>query len=1056
MQANPTSGRIGSGLALVSHHLRRAVLRAGFLLAGLCLVATVASAQGTGTISGRVLNVTNGQYVKNARITVEGTGLQAITGEFGEYRLTGVPVGAARVRADYGGMSPVTQTVTLAAGGDAEQNFNLGAGAAAAPGEVIRLDEVVVAETRETNAAAIATNEQRYAPNMKSVVSSDAFGDANEGNVGEFLKYLPGITVDYVAADVRTIAVGGFASNFTGVNVNGNRMASSNSGNTDRVFELEQVSINNIARAEVTRVPTADQPMDTLGGAVNLVSKSAFEQAHRSFVYKTSVNIHSENRDDLFRRTPGPGNNRTFKNLPGFEFTYTNPLSDRLGIVITGISSNQFNEQHRSATTWNYNATGTGASPTNPFVSNYQIQDGPKNSYRDSTSFRVDWKAARNHVFSLGAQVNYYKSFFGNRNLNFATGTNATPTPATGTPLLFDRNFTQGATGRGTVTQGLSFRDKMGTTQAFDLAYRYTGRSWEADAGASASNGRTWYRDQTRGHFENVTTTMQGVSTGTVRIEGIGYPGPANFVVKDSTGTALDPYNLANFRINTVVSRPVDGEATNQAIYANALKRFYPAGISMSLKTGLSIRSEDRDNRRVSAYTYTFVGADGVANTADDSALAYLDTRYLNVDPYWGSRPIQWVSPFRVYEAYKANPNYFQATAAQAVANETNRINGSEKYSEVITATYLQAEANMWKNRFKIVAGWRYEKTHDKGQGPLVDPDAPFQRNADGTFVVVNGARVRKPEAGTAGSMEELRLVRKERQGLGNRNYDGIYPSINSTLVLRENFQVRFAFAKTFGRPNFTDLVPNTTIDEADSTPAPGTPPGTVTARNPALKPWTGNNYDLGFEYYFNGGGSISVYGSQKNLTNFWNSVSTTITPDIASEVGIDPAYVGWTLNTKLNGGRSKISGLAIDYNQPLDFIPKVGRFLYLRAHVTRLHLEGEHGADFTNFIPRAGNIGLTYNRRPINIKLNYNYRGPQRLSTQTAINGFQYYAERKYFDLNAEYTFSKRMTLFLNGRNITNYPQDRVNLGNNVDYSRLNQVEEFGVQWALGIKGQF
>ena len=118
--------------------------------------------------------------------------------------------------------------------------------------------------------------------------------------------------------------------------------------------------------------------------------------------------------------------------------------------------------------------------------------------------------------------------------------------------------------------------------------------------------------------------------------------------------------------------------------------------------------------------------------------------------------------------------------------------------------------------------------------------------------------------------------------------------------------------------------------------------------------------------------------------------------------------------------------------------------------------LEGEHGADFTNFIPRAGNIGLTYNLLPVNIKLNYNYRGPQKLSTQSAINGFQYYAERKYFDLNAEYSFSKRATLFINGRNITNYPQDRVNLGNNIDYSRMNQVEEFGVQWAVGIKGQF
>ena len=318
MQVHPPSRRIPSGPALVSSLLLRVLGRAGGLLAGLVFVTSVALAQATGTISGRVLNATNGQYLKNARVTVEGTTLEALTGEFGEYRISGVPAGAVTVRATYGALPPVSLTVAVTAGTGNEQNFNVGT-VGVGQGDVVKLDEFVVSETRETNAAAIATTEQRYAPNMKSVVSSDAFGDVNEGNVGEFLKYLPGITVDYVAADVRTISVGGFASNFTGVNVNGNRMASAVSGNTDRVFELEQVSINNIARAEVTRVPTADQPMDTLGGSVNLISKSAFEQSQPSLQYKTNVNIPNENRDDLFRATPGPGNKKTYKNLPGFE-----------------------------------------------------------------------------------------------------------------------------------------------------------------------------------------------------------------------------------------------------------------------------------------------------------------------------------------------------------------------------------------------------------------------------------------------------------------------------------------------------------------------------------------------------------------------------------------------------------------------------------------------------------------------------------------------------------------------------------------------------------------
>ena len=87
---------------------------------------------------------------------------------------------------------------------------------------------------------------------------------------------------------------------------------------------------------------------------------------------------------------------------------------------------------------------------------------------------------------------------------------------------------------------------------------------------------------------------------------------------------------------------------------------------------------------------------------------------------------------------------------------------------------------------------------------------------------------------------------------------------------------------------------------------------------------------------------------------------------------------------------------------------------------------------------------------------MNYNYRGEQKLNTLANISGFRTFRERKYVDVNFEYAFSRRATFFLNGRNVTNVPQDRIDLGLNPAYSSLSQVEEFGVQWGLGIKGTF
>lgn len=55
-------------------------------------------------------------------------------------------------------------------------------------------------------------------------------------------------------------------------------MASSQSAGAGRTFEFEQASLNNIETIEVTKAPTPDMDADSIGGNVNIVSKSAFDR----------------------------------------------------------------------------------------------------------------------------------------------------------------------------------------------------------------------------------------------------------------------------------------------------------------------------------------------------------------------------------------------------------------------------------------------------------------------------------------------------------------------------------------------------------------------------------------------------------------------------------------------------------------------------------------------------------------------------------------------------------------------------------------------------------
>jgi TonB-dependent receptor len=1026
----------------------------------------LAQAGGSGSVAGRVRNIGNDRFLNNARVVIEGLGRETFTNEFGEYRFDDVPAGEQRIRAGYTGLDSEVTVVTVEAGQSARRDFNLTSRERYGDDKAVVLNEFVVQSNREYEGNALALNEQRFSPNVKVVVSADAFGDISEGNPGEFLKYLPGLSVDYVAADVRTVSVRGFASNFTNVSWDGMRLTSSASGSNNRIFEFEQVSINNTSRTEVTKVPTPDTPADSLGGSINFISKNAFERKGAQFNYRAYLNMNSENTK--LSKTPGPANKETYKILPNFDFDYTLPVNDRFGLVITGLTSNQHVEQHRWQTTWNY--AQAGATPVNPYLQQWQLQDGPKTTNRASLGIKADLKLTDTQTFSVAAQNNYYKTFFGNRNINFNMGTTATPTPATGTPLTWGPDFVQSATGRASVTRGSSFRNKLGNTSALNLRYNWRSGIWNVDAGANAAVSRTWYRSLSRGNFSNVGQTLQGVAT--VRADRIAFP-DMDWSVRDATGAAIDPYSLTGYRLLTATNDPLDGKANVRSAYADVTRQIDAFSFPLAVKTGINVREEGRDNRRYSE-TYTFLGPDGIANTADDGAAPFIDTLYSGTAPYFNEPAIQWVDPYRVATHYAANPAQWRlgtGTNQTGVEAETNRRTNSERILETVTAGYVQFDAKLMNSRLRVVTGVRYEHTNDQGEGLLTNPDAVFQRNADGTYVDSNPAlagiqRIRRVEAGTAGSLQELNFTRVERGYKASREYDGFYPSLHLTYEFTNNFLARFAYASTIGRPDYSNIIPNADINEDDNDP---NAPGTISIRNTALRPWTADNFDVSLEYYFDKGGMVSGGAFMKKLSDFWGQRGGTLSAELADELGLESRYVGWTVSTQVNGGDAEITGSEFNLIRPLQFLPGWGRHLTLKANGTALHLSGDNTPDFRGFISRAGNVSLSFNRAPIVLNVNMNYRGRQKgtsISSPAAQTGaqygatngfFEYFAPRVNLDFSGEYKLSKRYNIFFAARNVLNKEQviERYSEAS-PRYASGFRHEEFGVNFSLGIKGRF
>src|SRR5699024_8947566 len=83
----------------------------------------------------------------------------------------------------------------------------------------------------------------------------------------------------------------GFPSDFTGVSIDGVQMSSSFM--EGRGQRLEEVSSVNISRVEVLKAPTPDVPASGLGGSINLISRSGFENRKRRFNYDVYGMYHS-------------------------------------------------------------------------------------------------------------------------------------------------------------------------------------------------------------------------------------------------------------------------------------------------------------------------------------------------------------------------------------------------------------------------------------------------------------------------------------------------------------------------------------------------------------------------------------------------------------------------------------------------------------------------------------------------------------------------------------------------------------------------------------------
>ena len=996
-----------------------------FLLGCISLHAQVAR----GTIQGRVQDPASGDYIANAKVVVAGTGQEALTDSTGLYQLSGVHAGNVTLRVTYLNFDEATVQVTVAAGQSVIRDFALtnkaryGTDAAA-----INLDPFIVATTREEEASGIAIAEQRYAQTQKKVLAADAFGEISENNVGEFLKRMPGVTVNYAEGDAASISLRGFSDMHTSILIDGNSVASGGSSNPTRLIDLENLSVGNASRLEVIKTVLPNQWANSLGGSVNLVSKSSFERTRPLLIARAVVQF--TNDDHSFGSSPGPGWRSENKLRPGGGFSYVNPISKNLGVTVSGNYSDQFGRRTSSQTGYEFVAgtnNATGGSETEPYLRTVRLSNNERSTVREAYSFGVDWRPMDRLTLHFNYQYNALDLFTSPRFVTLNSGA---------APVSKSETETIGRVGAGTVQWGSTTTHKMTDTNVLSLRSVYRGRDWKFEGATAYSFSDVKYRTMDEGFFRGITLRIPSPTVRFRNATGSGViPDIEVLTGTASTLTPIDWTRLSNARIiDTTGNNRQDGSTEDTQLRLSATRDFNLGRVPASVEFGGATKTFDR-SRKWTRHNFSYRGPDGIANSADDGAGAVLDTNYGSRNYRYGwPDSIQWFDLSKLYDLYEANPGHFIRDEA---GDYLLSVQADDGFKETISALYTQGDVKLFNGRVVLVGGVRYERTEDSAYGYKSDQTKGLEF--------------------PAGSLERIMAQNTPRSTRVAFAYEDLLPSAATTLSIRENLLLRLGYSKTIGRPELDELIPRVTETDTDVDGYEGS----LNARNPALKPWSAANYDLSLEYYFNAGrGVISVGAFHKIITNPFAGTTGPLTPEAAELLGYDyTTYSNYRFVTRYNSTQeAKITGWEFDYRQQVGSLIPFAKGLTLFANGTLLDLDGSRDADFDQFYPKTANWGFTYSRSRVKLDLSWNYNGGRKTANLTwAPTAESHILPRTVLDMSSEFRLSRNFWLFAAARNLTNSHERVVAYSDNSpDYSRLQILEDFNVKWSAGVRARF
>ena len=338
-----------------------------------CITLGMAFSQ-TATIRGIIKDSGSKDPLVGANVYITGTSLGTASTDDGRYKISNVSPGTYVLKASYIGYESKEIEVTISAGDDLEQNFEM---------DYATIEGKTIEVTAQARGQMDAINKQLKAKSIKNIISSDRIQELPDANAAEAVARVPGVSIRREGGEGNKVVIRGLSPKYNKVTVNGTNLASTDAD--DRSTDLSMISQYMLEGIEVTKAGTPDQEGDVLGGTVNFKLKKAPSGLHGNLVTQGMYSGLKKTQDDY-----------------KLVFDISNRfLNDRLGVLA------QLDLENRNRSSHNLNANYINApadlDTINPLtLANLGLTDVSRINDRDNKLFVIDYAIPNGNISYSG------------------------------------------------------------------------------------------------------------------------------------------------------------------------------------------------------------------------------------------------------------------------------------------------------------------------------------------------------------------------------------------------------------------------------------------------------------------------------------------------------------------------------------------------------------------------------------------------------------------------------------------------------------------------------